>query len=277
MQRVEFISNCTNKIIEAAITPELLANHRHLTEKEIIILKNNGCKSNDSDWQNIYVTDEFDPNFIQNTEFFGTVVLGKIKSGKLRFHDLTLDVGIYNSLIESSVIGDNVVIRNVNYLSNYYIGNYSILFNIQEMSCTNHSKFGNGVLADGESEDQRIWIEVANENGGRQILPFETMLPADAALWSKYRDDKKLLADFAAMTERDFSIKSATFGYVGESVVIKNTSLIKDVKIGDAAYIKGAFKLKNMTVCSSFDEPSQIGEGVEMVNGIMGYASRQAV
>ena len=274
MQRVEFISNCTNKIIEAAITPELLANHRHLTEKEIIILKNNGCKSNDSDWQNIYVTDEFDPNFIQNTEFFGTVVLGKIKSGKLRFHDLTLDVGIYNSLIESSVIGDNVVIRNVNYLSNYYIGNYSILFNIQEMSCTNHSKFGNGVLADGESEDQRIWIEVANENGGRQILPFETMLPADAALWSKYRDDKKLLANFAAMTERDFSIKSATFGYVGESVVIKNTSLIKDVKIGDAAYIKGAFKLKNMTVCSSFDEPSQIGEGVEMVNGIMGYASK---
>ena len=275
MQKVELITeDSIDKIIEAAITPELLASHRHLTEEEIVVLKNNGCKSKDSKWQNIYVTEEFDPNLIQNSEFSGTIVLGKMKKGMLRYHDLTLDIGIYNSLIESSVIGDNVVIRNVSYLSNYYIGSQSILFNIQEMSCTNHCKFGNGVLAAGETEDQRIWVEVANENGGRCILPFESMLPADAALWSRYRDDKKLLANFVAITERDFAIKSATFGYVGESVVIKNTSLIKDVKIGNAAYIKGAFKLKNMTVCSSYEEPSQIGEGVEMVNGIMGYASK---
>ena len=275
MEKVELLSDKDASLLtEAAVTPELLASRRHLTEKEIVILKNNGCKSGDSNWQNIYVTDVFDPTLIQNTQFNGTVVLGNMQSGKLRFHDLVLDVGIYNSLIESSVISDNVVIRNVSYLSNYYIGNQSILFNIQEMSCTNHSKFGNGVLTSGESEEQRIWVEVANENGGRKILPFETMLPADAALWSSYRDDEKLLANFVAMTERDFAVKSATFGYVGNSVVIKNTSLIKDVKIGDSAYIKGAFKLKNMTVCSNCEEPSQIGEGVEMVNGIMGYASK---
>ena len=274
MQKVELIDDSAGKITEAAVTSELLTAHRNLTNEEVAVLKNNGCKSNDSSWKNIFVTDEFDPNLIQNTDFSGTVVLGRIKSGKLRFHDLVLNIGIYNSLIESSVIGDNVVIRNVGYLSNYYIGNHSVLFNVQEMSCTNHSKFGNGVLAAGETEDQRIWIEVANENGGRSILPFETMLPADAALWSRYRDDKKLLATFVKMTERDFSLKTATFGYVGNSVVIKNSSLIKDVKIGDCAYIKGAFKLKNMTVCSSFEEPSQIGEGVEMVNGIMGYASK---
>lgn len=274
MQKVELIADNAEKITEAAITSELLAARRNLTDEEITALKNNGCKSNDSSWKNIYVADEFNPNLIQNTEFCGTVVIGRMKSSKLRFHDLVLDIGIYNSLIESSVIGDCTVIRNVGYLSNYYIGNYSVLFNVQEMSCTNHSKFGNGVLAAGETEDQRIWVEVANENGGRRILPFETMLPADAALWSGHRDDEKLLAAFVKMTERDFAVKSATFGYVGNSVVIKNSSLIKDVKIGDCAYIKGAFKLKNMTVCSSFEEPSQIGEGVEMVNGIMGYASK---
>ena len=43
--------------------------------------------------------------------------------------------------------------------------------------------------------------------------------------------------------------------------------------IGEWAYIKGANKLKNISVLSSRDEPSQIGEGVEMVNGIMGYGS----
>lgn len=274
IQKVELIDDDTDKIIEAAVTPALLATRRHLTDEEVTVLKNNNCKSDDSNWKNIYVADDFNPHLIRNTEFSGTVVLGKIKSGKLRFHDLVLDVGIYNSFIKSSVIGDNVVIRNVGYLSNYYIGNCSVLFNVQEMSCTNHSKFGNGVLAAGEAEEQRIWIEVANENGGRRVLPFETQLPADAALWSRYRDDEKLLAAFVKMTERDFSVKAATFGYVGNSVVIKNSSLIKDAKIGDCAYIKGAFKLKNLTVCSSFEEPSQIGEGVEMVNGIMGYASK---
>ena len=146
MEKVELLSDKDASLLtEAAVTPELLASRRHLTEKEIAVLKNNGCKSSDSNWQNVYVTDVFDPTLIQNTTFNATVVLGDIQSAKLRFHDLVLDVGIYNSLIESSVIGDNIVIRNVSYLSNYYIGNQSILFNIQEMSCTNHSKFGNGV------------------------------------------------------------------------------------------------------------------------------------
>ena len=104
-----------------------------MTDEEITVLKNNGCKSNDSSWKNIYVADEFNPNLIQNTEFCGTVVIGKMKSGKLRFHDLVLDIGIYNSLIESSVIGDCTVIRNVGYLSNYYIGNYSVLCSGNEL------------------------------------------------------------------------------------------------------------------------------------------------
>jgi hypothetical protein len=47
--------------------------------------------------------------------------------------------------------------------------------------------------------------------------------------------------------------------------------VIKDVAVGEAAYIKGANKLKNLTVLSSQEEPTQIGEGVEMVNGIVGY------
>jgi hypothetical protein len=41
--------------------------------------------------------------------------------------------------------------------------------------------------------------------------------------------------------------------------------------VGCHAYIKGANKLKNLTILSSQDEPTQIGEGVELVNGIVGY------
>ena len=39
-------------------------------------------------------------------------------------------------------------------------------------------------------------VEVCNENGGRGIIPFNGMLPGDAYLWSKYRDDKLLLEKF---------------------------------------------------------------------------------
>ena len=75
-------------------------------------------------------------------------------------------------------------------------------------------------------------------------------------------------------TEYGNEKKLNTFGLVEDFAVIKNSSLIKDAKIGSCAYIKGAFKLKNITILSSEDEPSQIGEGVEMVNGIMGYGSK---
>ena len=36
----------------------------------------------------------------------------------------------------------------------------------------------------------RIWLEVCNENGGRSIIPFDGMLPGDAYLWTRFRDDR---------------------------------------------------------------------------------------
>jgi hypothetical protein len=54
--------------------------------------------------------------------------------------------------------------------------------------------------------------------------------------------------------------------------VIKNSRIIKDVKVGSHCYIKGANKLKNLTINSSQEQSTQIGEGVELVNGIIGFS-----
>ena len=54
--------------------------------------------------------------------------------------------------------------------SHYIIDDDVIIANV-EMSCTSHSKFGNGILKEGEKEDVRIWLE-RNENRGRKVLPF---------------------------------------------------------------------------------------------------------
>lgn len=251
------------------------ANKRHLNDKEIHTLKENGNIA--SDWQNIFIPSDsgkFDVKLIRSCEFSGFVVIGNLRSATLKYHDLELECGLYNSKICNTVIGDDCAIRNVAYLHNYCIKNRVMLFNIQEMSCTNHSKFGNGILKENEHESNRIWIGVSNENDGRAILPFEDMIPADAFLWSRYRDDSDLMKRFLELTEYDNTQKLDTYGIIEDDVVIKNTTLIKDAKIGEHAYIKGAFKLKNITVLSSEAESSQIGEGVEMVNGIMGFGSR---
>ena len=141
--------------------------------------------------------------------------------------------------VKSCVFGENVAVRNVRYLDNYKIGDRAMLFNIQEMSCTNHSKFGVGILKEGEPASDRVEIAVSNENDGRAVLPFESMIPADAFIWSRYRDDKALMNRFVDLTEYGNDKKRTTFGIVENDVVIKNTSLIKDAKIGSCAYRKG--------------------------------------
>ena len=258
-----------------AFPKDCLKKTRALTSAEIEILKKNRNHSDRPDWSNVLVSAEaFDPDLVYGSAFSGFVVLGALRRASLKYHDLELECGIYNSKLRDVVTGSDDAIHNVAYLDNYRLGNSVILFNIQEMSCTKHSKFGNGILKQGESEDVRVWIGVANENDGRAVLPFESMIPADAYLWSRKRGDKILLKRFVDLTENGNTKKLDTYGIVGNESVIKNTTLLKDVKVGECAYIKGAFKLKNITILSSAQEESQIGEGVEMVNGIMGYGSR---
>ena len=259
------------------IPSDFLIEKRHLTEAEIAVLVRNGNKNLYGTWQNFYVCKEegsFDPDLIRNSSFSGFIILGKIQNVELQYNDLHLLCGIQNSRVSNICIGDHCTIRNVNYLDNYILKDRVILFNIQEMCCTNHSKFGNGILKEGEPEEHRVWIGIANENEGRKVLPFEDMIPADAYLWSHYRDDQELLDRFKEMTELGNSKKRDTIGFVGSDSVIKNSNIIKDTKVGECAYIKGAFKIKNTTILSSANEVSQIGEGVELVNGILGYGSR---
>ena len=242
---------------------------RHLRSDEIeqLVLNNNTA----SNWDDIWVTNEFDTSMVRNNRFFGMVRIGRVRKEILQYHDLHVPVGITDSSIISCDIGDDAAIHDVHYMANYIIGERSILFNIQELSTTDHSKFGNGVVKEGEPEDVRVCLEVMNENGGRSILPFDGMITADAYLWAKYVDDTRLQERLKEITQKHISNHRGFYGTIGESCVIKNCWILKDAKIGPHCYIKGASKLKNVTINSSEEEPTQIGEGVILVNGITGY------
>ena len=245
---------------------------RHLHSDEIErLVKNSNSATN---WDDIWVTDTFDTSMVHNNHFFGMVRIGRINRKVLQYHDLRVPVGISNSSIISCDIGDDCAIHDVHYMANYIIGDRCILFNIHELSTTDHSKFGNGIIKEGEPEDVRIWLEVMNEIGNRKIMPFDGMTTADAYLWAKYTDDTRLQERLKEITQNSFDSKRGYYGTVGESCVIKNCWILKDAKVGPHCYIKGASKLKNVTINSSEEEPSQIGEGVILVNGVTGFGCR---
>ena len=245
---------------------------RHLRSDEIErLIKNNNSATS---WDTIWVADEFEPRMVRDNKFYGTVRIGRVSSGALQYHDLRLPVGITNSSIHSCDIGDDCAIHDVHYLSHYIIGSHCMLFNIQEMATTDHAKFGNGIVKDGEPEEVRVRIQIMNETGVRSVMPFDGMIPADAYLWGKFTDDTLLQQRLGDITQRTVDHHRGYYGEIGERCVIKNSSIIKDVKIGTDCYIKGASKLKNITINSSDKEPSQIGENVILVNGIVGYGCR---
>ncbi|NLW87635.1 MAG: DUF4954 family protein [Planctomycetes bacterium] len=239
----------------------------HAHEIETLVKMGNTC----DDWNLFLVADPFDAGRIKNSHFVGMVRIARLENVVLEHHDLQTPAGITNSLVISCDVGANAAIHNVRHMAHYIIGQNVLLLNIGELHVSNHAKFGNGILKDGEDESIRIWMNPINEAGGRGIMPFDGMTCGDAYLWARYRDRGRLMDRFAQITQKQFDSRRGYYGLIGDGCVLKNCQIIKDVRIGPACYIKGANKLKNLTINSSAQEPSQIGEGVELVNGIIGF------
>ncbi len=243
------------------------ADFRPLLDREIKILEANLNEA--KNWKDVWVKEGFDPYLVKNCRFFGLNRIGILESCYLEFKNLRMPVGLYNSTLISCDFGDNVAIDRVNLLSHYQIGNEVMILQVNELATTSTAKFGNGIVKDGEEERIRIWLELGNENGGRKVIPFVGMRPADAYLWMQDRDDAALQAKYFQITQAEFSTSRGFYGQIGDRTVIKNTGIIKDVNMGSDTYIKGANKLKNLTIISYPHASTQIGEGCEIVNGII--------
>ncbi|MBK5201312.1 MAG: DUF4954 family protein [Spirochaetaceae bacterium] len=243
-------------------------NWRVLSTEEKVILKtnNNIIESYDK----FFVSEIFDPNLIRNSYFYGLVRIGNISSEILRFHDLELFQGIVNSTIINCDIGNNCAIHNCAYISHYIIEDRVMLHNVDEIQATNHAKFGVGIVKDGEDPEVRVDISIMNESGGRKVYPFVDMTLADAWLWGSFRGDLSFMRKLDEFTINTMDSKRGYYGRIGEQCVIKSTKTIKDVNFGPCSYVKGSNKLKNLTIKSSEARSTQIGEGVELVNGIVG-------
>ncbi len=236
-------------------------------EEKAILLNNNNIVD---DFDTFFVTDIFNPSLIRNSNFYGLIRIGNISSEILRFHDLELFQGITYSTIINCDIGNNCAIHHCSYISHYIIEDRVMLHNNDEIQTTNHAKFGVGITKDGEDPSVRVDISIMNEAGGRKVYPFVDMRLADAWLWGSYRGDIAFMNKLDEFTINTMDSKRGYYGIIGEQCVIKSTKTIKDVNFGPCTYVKGSNKLKNLSIKSSEERSTQIGEGVEMVNGIVG-------
>lgn len=268
----EYLPKGENEYHLRNIQNDMGITYKALSSEQLQVLIAN--KNTSDDWSKISVAENFNPNQVKHCNFYGEVRIGNLEPLFREFHDFKMPVGLYYSTIISCDFGHNVCIQNVSYISHYIICHNVMIANVGELATTNYSKFGNGILKEGEEEKTRTWVELCNENGGRSILPFNGMLPGDAYLWSRYKDNEDLMKQFVRFTDKELDQKRGYYGKIGERTVIKNCNIIKDVWIGTDAYLKGANKIKNVTINSDAKRKSQIGEGCEIVNGIVGYGCR---
>lgn len=242
---------------------------RPLSEEDRSLLERQGniCPN----WNDVLVEDPIDLSLIRDNAFHGLVRIGSMEPYTVSYHDFVLPEGVRNSHVISCDIGRHSSVHRCGYLSHYIIGEGCLLSEIDEMDTTNHAKFGNGILKEGEEESVRIWLNIMNEAESRSILPFETIICADAWLWGTYREEELLQKRLVEITGKAFDSRRGWYATVGQGSVIKSCRVIKDVAFGERVYVKGANKLKNLTIHSHAESPTQIGEGVELVNGIIGF------
>ncbi len=244
--------------------------YRKLLNIEIKSLEAQGNSCDN--WDKIRVKEGFDSLRIQNSIFIGKIKIGIFTDKLLSHENLQLPTGIYNSIIVSSIVGDNCAVHNAKYISGYTIESNVLIFNIDELSVSDNPKFGNGFLKD---DGSRNWISVINESGSRKVLPFYSMETGDCHLWAKFRGDKQLLSRFTFFTdslEKSEKDNPAVSGAcIGSYSVLRSSRIIRDTILGPHSHIFGVSHLENITINSSKEIPSVVGEDADLKNGIAGY------
>ncbi len=233
---------------------------RKLSESEIDRLISNGniCR----DWQQITVAENFIPDNIYQCNFSGSIYLGVFSK------ELTLDktipwkAGLYNSTIINCVIRDEVVIKDINLLANYYVDSGSLLLHCNQISCDDSATYAIGSQ-----------LVVANETGGREVPTFPEMT-IDFARQVATNREPKFLENLNQQIDEYKRKTKSTLGYIGKNVMIKNTSSIYNTFLGENAKIKNALAMENSLLLSSPVEQTVVSDGAWIRNSILQWGAQ---
>ena len=235
--------------------------YRLLSDEEIGILEENGCTA--EDWTSLNVDYDFNPAFIRNVRFYGTVNLGVFEKNIEVTNGFMKHSGISNATLRNVTIGDICLIENVGcYINNYVIGDECCICNVATMETTAEATFGEGNT-----------ISVLNEAGNGNVVLFRGLTANIAALMVAHPDDKDLSAALKTMARNDISQRLADRGTIGNRVRITNTTEITNTNIDDNCEVNGACRLSDCTLAAAPDDSVYIGSGVICENSIIADGS----
>lgn len=236
--------------------------YRKLTGEEISRLKSQSCLADN--WANVSVTPGFTTEYVHHVRFSGEVRLGVFQSdftfpGSIHKHS-----GLRHVTLHNVTVGDNCCIEHIqNYIANYEIGHDTFIENVDMLLVDGISKFGNGVE-----------VAVLNETGGREVLINNKLSAHLAYIMALYRHRPELIARLKEITDYYANKHASGTGTIGSHVTIINTGSIKNVRVGDYAYISGTCRLSNGSINSNEAAPVHIGDGVICDDFIISSGSR---
>lgn len=224
--------------------------YRSLSDKEIELLKLNGCKA--EDWGRIKVNSGFEPSNIINVEFSGDIVIGSLKGTFERPGGIVRNSAIKDVCLHNVKVGNGVYINCVsNYIANYEISDGVYIENVDSLVCTLDSSFGIGTE-----------VSVLNETGGREVPIYENMSAQTAYLIAMYRHEKEMVDCLTSIVKASARALIGTCGRVGRSAEIVNCGAITNVNIGESARLSGVTRLKDGTISGSDEDPVYVGHSV---------------
>ncbi len=230
--------------------------HRMLNESEIQSLLAKGCTS--SDWNNVQISDPFDPARFRNIHFSGAILVGAF-TGHIKLPGgMTLPCGLYDSRIHNCTIDDDVYLDNVRSIANYHVHCNAIIENVVTLIVDGTSSFGNGNP-----------VEALNEGGGRTLTIFDRLSSQIAYMMVLYRHKPKLIKELNRLINYYADSKTSDIGTIGQRCTIANCKTIQNVNFADYSYISGATRLENGTINSCQEDPTTIGDGVVAKNFII--------
>ncbi|MBE6318694.1 MAG: DUF4954 family protein [Bacteroidales bacterium] len=225
-------------------------NYRKLTATEIKVLKSRGCECDT--WGRIEVSNDFNPQNYRNVKFSGVIRLGSTNGTFCRDNNVIYQSGIYDATIRNCTIGDNVYIaKTANYIANYDIADGVLIENVNRISVTGYTSFGNGVE-----------VSVLNETGGREVPIYDRLSAHVAYFVAMYKHQPQLVDALRDIIARYVNAKRSERGAIRPGAVIINCGTITNVKIGECAHLEGVSRLDNGTIASTKSAPVKVGVNV---------------
>lgn len=228
---------------------------RPLTSAEITQLKDqkNFCK----DWSKIKVTNKFSPENIISSTFLGKTSIGDL-SGSLMVDGFEHQCGILNSVLYNVQIGDHCVIGNVQTLSGVTLESNCAILNCLSVTHGNKKNFGVGQE-----------LALAIESGGREIRIFPEINIDVARIICSSRSNKKLLQEYSNLIDEYVRLVYSEWSILSNGAQIINSPKVKNVFLGEYAYIDNALNVENTVMISSREEPCKITNGAFISNSVV--------